>query len=135
MWPPEVERIVAPLRAAGVEARVEELPAGEEGAPGPAARAFAYDCDGRDVVVLVEADGEPDLAKVAAAAGCRDARRRPAPPFPYAGAARVLLEQRLLTGEAVWIEAGSDRHFLGLNPSVLARVTRATAADLAREGG
>jgi hypothetical protein len=134
MWPSEVERVVAPLRAAGVEARVEELPQGEDDAPGPAARAFGYDCDGREVVVLVGADAEPDPAKVAAAAGCRDLRRVPAPPFPFSGAARVLVEQRLLTAVTVWIEAGSPRHFLGLNPGVLAQVTRAVPGDLSREG-
>jgi hypothetical protein len=133
MWPSEVERIVAPLRAVGVEARVEELPKGEQGAPGTALRAFAYICDGREVVVLVEAENEPELAKVAAAAGCSDPRRVSAPPFPY-GRARVLLEQRVLGSGTVWLQAGSPRHFLGLNPSVLAQVTRATAADLSREG-
>ena len=134
MWPPEVERIAEPLRAAGVEARLEQLPAGHDTFPGVGVRAFAYDCDGREIVVLVEADGEPDPAKVASAAGCRDARRMPPPPFPYGGAGRVLLEQRLLTAETVWLEAGSARHFLGLNPTVLAQVTRAAAADLSREG-
>lgn len=132
MWPAEVERIVAPLRAVGFEARIEELPAGEETAPGPAARAYGYICDGREVVVLVEAEAEPDPAKVAAAADCRDARRVSAPPFPY-GRARVLLEQRLLTVETVWLEAGSPRHFLGLDPAVLAQVTRASTADLSSE--
>jgi prolyl-tRNA editing enzyme YbaK/EbsC (Cys-tRNA(Pro) deacylase) len=33
----------------------------------------------------------------------------------------------------VWVEAGSPRHVLGLNPTVLAQVTRAQAADLSRE--
>ena len=132
MWPPEVERIVAPLRAAGLEARIEELPAGELAAPGLAVRAFAYICDGREVVVLVEAETEPDPAKVAKAAECRDARRVSAPPFPY-GRARVLLEQRLLTAGTVWLGAGSPRHVLGLDPAVLAQVTRASAADLSAE--
>jgi len=134
MWPPEVERIVAPLRAAGLEARLEELPAGEDEAPGPAARAFAYDCDGREVVVLVEADAEPDPAKVASAAGCADLRRVAVPPFPFGGSTRVLVEQRLLAAITIWIEAGSPRHFLGLNPSVLGQMTRAVPADLSREG-
>jgi hypothetical protein len=132
MWPSEVERIVAPLRAAGFEARIEERPPGELEAPGLAVRAFAYICHGREVVVLVEAETEPDPTKVAEAADCRDARRVSAPPFPY-GRARVLLEQRLLTAETVWIQAGSPRHFLGLNPAVLAQVTRASAADISRE--
>lgn len=134
MWPPEVEQVVAPLRAAGVEARVEELAAGEQSAPGPAARAYGYDCDGRELVVLVDAESEPDPAKVAAAGGCRDTRRTPPPPFPYSQAARVLLEQQLLTAETVWIQAGSPRHVLGLNPSILAQVTRASVADLSQNG-
>jgi hypothetical protein len=134
MWPPEVEQVVAPLRAAGVEARVEELAAGEEDAPGPTAQAYGYNCDGRELVVLVDAESEPDPAKVAAAGGCRDARRKPPPPFPYTQAARVLLEQRLLTAETVWIRAGSPRYVIGLNPSILAQVTRASAADLSRIG-
>jgi prolyl-tRNA editing enzyme YbaK/EbsC (Cys-tRNA(Pro) deacylase) len=134
MWPPEVERVVSPLRAAGIEARIEELPRAERTFPGPAARAVGYDCDGRLVVALVPASREADTEKVAAAAGCRPFERSAKPLFPFDGAARVLIEQRLLTAEIVWVEAGSPRHVLGLEPSVLAQLTRAVPADLTQNG-
>ena len=134
MWPSEVERVVAPLRAAGIEARLEELPADEDALPPNGARAVAFDCAGRVVVALVPPDREADAEKVAAATGWGPTRRVPAPQFPYAEAAHVLVEQRLLTHETVWVEAGSPRHVLGLEPSVLARLTRANPADLTRNG-
>jgi prolyl-tRNA editing enzyme YbaK/EbsC (Cys-tRNA(Pro) deacylase) len=135
MWPPEVEQIAAPLRAAGVEARLEELPAGETSFPGAAARAVAYQCDGRIVVVLVPADKKADAAKVDAAAGCRASpAATAAPPFPFTAAARVLVEQRLLVAETIWLEAGSPRHILGLDPAVLVHLTRAIPADLTENG-
>ena len=133
MWPPEVERIAAPLRAADVEARLEELAPGEDAFPGAAARAIAYDCDGRTVVALVPTDRDADPDKVAAAAGCRPSTRVAAPPFPFVGTATVVLEQRLLAAETVWLEAGSPRHVLGLDPGVLVHLTRAVPADLTQE--
>ena len=42
--------------------------------------------------------------------------------------------QRLLTAETVWLEAGSPRHVLGLDPGVLTQLTRAIPADLTQEG-
>jgi prolyl-tRNA editing enzyme YbaK/EbsC (Cys-tRNA(Pro) deacylase) len=134
MWPPEVERIAAPLRSAGIEARIEELAPGEDAPPGTAARAVAYDCDRRTIVALVPVDEDADAAKVAAAAGCRIQAQVAGPPFPYTAAARVLVEQRLLTADTVWLEAGSPRHALGLDPGVLVQVTRAAPADLTQEG-
>ena len=68
MWPPEVERIAAPLRSAGIEARIEELAPGETDFPGAAARAVAYECDRQTVVALVPRDEDADAAKVGAAA-------------------------------------------------------------------
>jgi prolyl-tRNA editing enzyme YbaK/EbsC (Cys-tRNA(Pro) deacylase) len=46
----------------------------------------------------------------------------------------VLIEQRLLIAETVWLEAGSPRHVLGLDPGVLTQLTRAIPADLSQEG-
>jgi hypothetical protein len=134
MWPPDVERIAAPLRAAGIEARIEELAPGEDAFPGAAAHAAAYDCDGKLVIALVPVETEPDPEKVGAAADCRVYSRVEPPPFPFAGAERVLVEQRLLTVEIVWLEAGSPRHVLGLDPGVLVQLTRAIPADVTQEG-
>src|SRR5919199_989385 len=104
MWPPEVERIAAPLRAAGIEARLEELPPGEAAFPDTAVRTVAYACNGSLLVVLVPAGRDPDVERVAAAADCRGLVRVEPPPFPFAAAARVFLEQRLLTVDTVWLE-------------------------------
>jgi prolyl-tRNA editing enzyme YbaK/EbsC (Cys-tRNA(Pro) deacylase) len=134
VWPPEVETIAAPLRAAGIEARLEELAPGESQFPGAAADAVAYRCGGGIVVALVPADREADTHKVGAAAGCAPSDRVAAPPFPYRNAARVVLEQRLLAERIVWLEAGSPRHVLGLDPGVLRHLTRAVAADLTQNG-
>jgi prolyl-tRNA editing enzyme YbaK/EbsC (Cys-tRNA(Pro) deacylase) len=135
MWPPEVEQVAAPLRAAGIEARLEELAPGETELPRAAARAVAYECDGRAVVALVPAQEDADTAKVRAAAGCRGAPAVTAtPPFPFTAAARVLVEQRLLVAQTVWLEAGSPRHVLGLEPGVLTSLTRAIPADLTQNG-
>jgi prolyl-tRNA editing enzyme YbaK/EbsC (Cys-tRNA(Pro) deacylase) len=133
VWPPEVETIAEPLRAAGIEARLEELAPGESRFPG-AADAVAYRCGGGIVVALVPADREADTRKVGAAAGCAPSDRVAAPPFPYRNAACVVLEQRLLAERIVWLEAGSPRHVLGLDPGVLLHLTRAVAADLIQDG-
>jgi prolyl-tRNA editing enzyme YbaK/EbsC (Cys-tRNA(Pro) deacylase) len=134
MWPPEVERVVAPLRAAALEARVEELPLADDALPPSSARAVAFDCAGRVVVALVPPEQEADPDKIAAAGGLRPIGPAAAPPFPYAEAARVLFEQRLLAHETVWVEAGSPRYVLGLEPDLLVQLTRAVPADLTRNG-
>jgi prolyl-tRNA editing enzyme YbaK/EbsC (Cys-tRNA(Pro) deacylase) len=134
VWPPEVETIAAPLRAAGIEARVEELAPGESDFPGAAARAVAFACADGVVVALVPADREVDSRKVEAAAGCSPSGRVAAPSFPFDRAARVLLEQRLLAERTVWLEAGAPRFVLGLEPGVLRHLTRAVAADLTQNG-
>jgi hypothetical protein len=125
VWPPAVEDVAAVFRAAGTEARLEELPPGEDAFPGQGVRADAFNCDGRRVVVLVPAEREADPGKF----GCRNARVMPSPRFPYS-AASVLLDSSLLVEPIVWIEAGSPRHVLGVSPAELARLVRAQTGDL-----
>jgi prolyl-tRNA editing enzyme YbaK/EbsC (Cys-tRNA(Pro) deacylase) len=134
MWPPEVEAIAAPLRAAGIEARLEQLAPGETEFPGTAATAVAYECRDGVVVALLPADEAADSRKIATAAGSEPSRRVEPPPFPFERATRVLLEQRLIAHRTVWLEAGSPRFVLGLEPSVLQQLTRAVAADLTQNG-
>jgi prolyl-tRNA editing enzyme YbaK/EbsC (Cys-tRNA(Pro) deacylase) len=134
MWPPEVERVAELVRAAGVEARLEELPQERDALPGAGVRALAYDCAGETVVVLLPVDRRPDADKIAAAAGCRNVVPVAAPPFPFAEAKRVLVEQILFATPIVWIHAASPRHVLVLDPSLLARFTRGTRADIVQRG-
>jgi prolyl-tRNA editing enzyme YbaK/EbsC (Cys-tRNA(Pro) deacylase) len=132
VWPEAVERIAAFLRTSAVEGRLEELLAGADAPAGQKLRADAFDGDGGIVVALVPDDRAVDTRKLALAAGCPEVRPAPMTVFPFEGA-RVFMEQSLISSEAVWLEAGSPRHLLGLAPAQLARVTRAETADLLRE--
>jgi prolyl-tRNA editing enzyme YbaK/EbsC (Cys-tRNA(Pro) deacylase) len=132
VWPEPVERIAALLRAAGVPGRIEQLPAGVDDPPGPALRTVGFDCDGRGLVVLVPANRDLDRDKLSSSAGCGALRPAPLQPFPFKSA-RVFLDRSALTARTLWLEAGSTRHFLGLAPSQLARVTRLETADLLLE--
>ena len=132
MWPEDVERVAAWLRASGAVARLEELPAGVEQAGGPSVRAAGFECDNRSIVVLVPSERALDRDKVSAAARCTTLRPAPYPPFPFQ-AARVYLDHSLLATETIWLEAGSPRHVVGLAPGQLVRLTRAETADLLLE--
>ena len=157
-WPEPVERVSAHLRAAGVEARVEEFTAGTPTAEdaaraigcelGQIVKSLLFDCDGRAVLVLVPGDRRADEAKVAAAAGAASARVASreqvlaatgfevgaVAPFPLLSVDLVLLDRVLLAQQLVWVGAGSPSHMAGLVPSDLARLARAQGTDLTREG-
>ena len=157
-WPEPVERVSAHLRAAGVEARVEEFTAGTPTAEdaaraigcelGQIVKSLLFDCDGRAVLVLVPGDRRADEAKVAAAAGAASARVASreevlaatgfevgaVAPFPLLAVDLVLLDRVLLAQQLVWVGAGSPSHMAGLVPSDLARLARAQGTDLTREG-
>jgi prolyl-tRNA editing enzyme YbaK/EbsC (Cys-tRNA(Pro) deacylase) len=134
MWPEEVERIAVLLRASGVEGRLEELLPGAGPPAGQVLRVDGFDGDGAAVVAVVPADRAVDLRKLATAASCSEVRPAPATGFPFTGA-RVFVDQSALSSQAVWLEAGSPRHLLGLSPAQLARVTHAETADLVKEAG
>ncbi|HXY85370.1 MAG TPA: hypothetical protein VEH52_07785 [Gaiellaceae bacterium] len=129
MWPPGVEEVAAAFRAAGVDARLEELPPDAESFPGPAVRVEAFDCDGGRLVALVPEHGTLDPRKLP----CREARPVDAPSFPFRRAT-VLVDRLLLTEPVVWMQAGSPRHVAGLSPALLAQLLRAQAIDLVAEG-
>ena len=83
-WPETVERVAAVLRGNAVDARLEEFEEGTQTAPAAAAalgcgpdeivKTLVFVCDGRPVLALLPGDRRADPAKVAAAAGARDAR-------------------------------------------------------------
>jgi prolyl-tRNA editing enzyme YbaK/EbsC (Cys-tRNA(Pro) deacylase) len=153
-WPEPVERVAAVLRAAAVDARIEEFPEGTPTA-GAAARAvgctraeivksLVFVCDGRPVLALVPGDKRADAQRLSAAAGAGYARvAKPeevvsatgfqpgaVAPFPAPNVSRVLMDRSLLRHEIVWIGAGSDSHMAGLGPSDLARLAKAEIGDL-----
>lgn len=124
MWPEQVERIAEFIRKSEAQAQLEELPDGADRAPGPAARADAFNCNGQVLVALVPDDREVDRARLARRAGCPELRPAASRSFPFQGA-RVLVDRSLLSVRTVWLEAGSPRHVLGLGPRQLLRLTRA----------
>lgn len=153
-WPEPVERVAAVLRAAGVDARVEEF-AEETPTAGAAARAagckraeivksLVFVCDQRPVLALVPGDKRVDAVRLSAAAGAGYARvAKPeevrsatgfepggVAPFPAPNVARVLMDRALLRHEVVWIGAGSDRHMAALAPQDLQRLANAEVGDL-----
>ena len=157
MWPEQVERVAAELRAGAVEATLQEFPEGT-GTAQEAARAIGCDltevvksivlvCDATVVLALVPGDRRTDLAKVAAAVGAADARIADArevmaatgfepgavAPLGLRAVRVVLLEQTLLPHERVWVGAGSPVHMAGLAPSELQRLTGARTADLVEQ--
>ncbi|MGI8422117.1 MAG: YbaK/EbsC family protein [Gaiellaceae bacterium] len=146
-WPEPVERVAAFLLAAGAEARIEELdepvPTVAAAAetigcdPGRIVKSYAYDCDGRDVVVLVPGDRRADPVKVARALGASSARTtgtEEIAAFPPAEVERVLIEHTLLALDSVWIGAGTDHHVARLAPGELMRLAKAESLDAVAEG-
>jgi Cys-tRNA(Pro) deacylase len=156
-WPEPVERVSAVLRAAGAEARVEEF-SSETPTARDAARAIGcelrqivksllFDCDGRQVLVLVPGDRRADARKIAVLTGARRARvASPAQveqatgfapgavaPFPLRRVERVLIERTLLGEDLLWVGAGTTRHMAGLPPTELMRVSRAEAGDVCED--
>ena len=152
-WPDTVERVAAFLREAGTEARLEEFEAGtptaEDAAQavgcelGQIVKSLVFDCDGRSVLVLVPGDRRADRRKIAAGAGCTQARIAgteqvraatgfspgAVAPFPLRSIERVFIERTLLTQPVVWIGAGSPRHLAAVAPVDLVRLARATPLD------
>jgi prolyl-tRNA editing enzyme YbaK/EbsC (Cys-tRNA(Pro) deacylase) len=133
VWPEAVERIAAFLRVSGVEGRLEELLPGAGPPPGRQLSAKGFDGNGAALVAVVPAGRRVDERKLAAAAGYDEMRSAPTTVFPFEQA-RVFMDQSILSFDAVWLEAGSPRHILGLTPVQFARVTNAETADLLREG-
>lgn len=153
-WPPSVERVASELRAAAIDATVQEFPDGTltaEGAaraigcsPGEVLKSVVFVCGERVALALVPGDRRADEAKVAAEAGGASARVAHArevvaatgfepggvAPFPLVAVDVVLLEQTVLCHRRVWIGAGSPRHMAGLAPAELQRLAGARAADL-----
>ncbi len=154
MWPEPVERVARELRAAAVDATVQEFP---EGTPTAEAAAIAvgcsldqivkslvFVCDDAFVLAMVPGDRRADESRLAVATGAGEVRVAHArevveatgfepggvAPFPLVAVEDVLIERTLLQHARVWIGAGSPAHMAGLAPGELQRLSGARAADL-----
>ena len=156
-WPESVERVAVYLRDSGVEARLEEFSAGTPTAAdaaravgceqGQIVKSLVFVCGDRFVLALVPGDRRAEPEKVARAAEAQAVRVANAAeveqatgvgpggvaPFPVPRVERVLIDRTLLAHDVVWFGAGSPNHVAALAPAELARVARATPADLVRE--
>jgi prolyl-tRNA editing enzyme YbaK/EbsC (Cys-tRNA(Pro) deacylase) len=157
-WPEPVERVSAVLRAAAVEARIEEFADGTPTAR-EAAKAVGCDlsqivkslifvCDGAFVLALVPGDRRADEQAVGAAVPAQLVRvARPdevihatgfepgaVAPFPQRAVTQTLMDRLLLAHEVVWIGAGSPSHMASIAPAELLRLSRARAVDLVGHG-
>jgi prolyl-tRNA editing enzyme YbaK/EbsC (Cys-tRNA(Pro) deacylase) len=157
-WPEPVERVSAVLRAAGVDARIEEFPEGTPTAKDAAAavgcelsqivKSLVFVCDGAYVLALVPGVRRADEAAIAAAvsgAAIRIARPEEVvqatgfepgavAPFPQRAVSQSLIDNDFFRHSVVWVGAGSAAHMAALPPGDLQRLARARAVDLALHG-
>ena len=153
-WPEPVQRVSAVLRAAAVDARLEEFGEGTPTARGAAkaigcdlsqiVKSLVFVCDGAYVLALVPGDRRADEAAIGAAVGAREVRiAKPdevmqatgfepgaVAPFPQRAVTRALMERGLLRHQIVWIGAGSTSHMAGLPPTELQRLAGAADGDI-----
>ena len=156
-WPEPVERVAAFLRAAGAEARIEELHEGTSTAedaaratgstPDTIVKSIVAMSDDRAVLALVPGDRRADTAKIAAASGGSRARLAKADevlaatgfapggvaPFPLTGVSTVLIDHTLLVHDTLWVGAGSPTHLAAIRPAELLRLSGARSVDVVQE--
>jgi len=154
VWPDSVELVARELRAAAIDATIEEFGEGTPTAEAAAraigcrldqiVKSIVFICDGRSVLALVPGDRRADealVAEEARAAAVRvadpdevlEATGYPVgavAPFPLRAIDEVLIEQTVLQHGRVWIGAGSPSHMAGIAPSELQRLSGARTADL-----
>jgi Cys-tRNA(Pro) deacylase len=158
VWPEPVERVSAVLRAAAIDARIEEFGEGTPTAK-EAARAVGCElrqivkslvlvCDGAYVLALVPGDRRADERAVATAVHATEVRiARPqevmhatgfepgaVAPFPQRAITQTLMDKSLFEHEIVWIGAGSASHMASIGPAELLRLAKAQPVDLSAHG-
>ncbi len=153
-WPEPVERVSAVLRAAAVDARIEEF---TEGTPTAreAARAIGCElaqivkslvlvCDGAYVLALVPGDRRADEDAVRALVGAQEVRvAEPdevvhatgfepgaVAPFPQRAITQTLMDTSFFAFDEVWIGAGTSSHMASLRPAELLKLSTARSEHL-----
>jgi prolyl-tRNA editing enzyme YbaK/EbsC (Cys-tRNA(Pro) deacylase) len=156
-WPEPVERVSAVLRAAAVDARIEEF--GDARTARDAADAIGCEldqivksivlvCDGAYVLALVPGDRRAEDDAVRAAVGAEEVRVAKAAevlhatgfeaggvaPFPQRAVTQTLMDRSFFAHEEVWIGAGTPAHMASLRPQELLRLTGAKTVELGGRG-
>ncbi len=154
---PNVERVVAAARVAGLELTVERFPEGTRTAADAAqavgcevaqiVKSLVFMADGEPVVALVSGANRVDLGRLGLALGSTDVRKADGnearaatgfaiggvPPFGHAIGVRMVVDRELLGLDRLWAAAGLPDAVFPISPDDLVRVTEASVVDLAEE--
>ena len=157
-WPEPVARVSAVLRAAAVDARIEEFDEGAHTARDAAraigcelnqiVKSLVFVCDGAYVLALVPGDRRADEEAIRVAVGAAEVRvARPeevvratgfepgaVAPFPHRAVAQTLIDRSLLGHDEVWIGAGTSSHMASLRPAELLKVAAAKSVEISARG-
>jgi prolyl-tRNA editing enzyme YbaK/EbsC (Cys-tRNA(Pro) deacylase) len=157
-WPEPVERVSAFLRAAAVDARIEEFAAGTPTAReaakavgcelGQIVKSLVLVCDGAYVLALVPGDRRADEDAVRTAVGAEVVRvAKPdevrhatgfepgaVAPFPQRAVTQTLMDTSFFGHDEVWVGAGSSSHLASLRPAELLKLSGAKSVELASHG-
>lgn len=151
---PAVERVAAALRAAGVEADIQEFAESTHTAEEAAAaigttvaqivKSLVFVADGRAILALVSGTNRVDTKRLGAVVGARISRAdadvvREAtgyaiggvPPVGHATALATYIDRDLLQFAEVWAAAGTPNAVFRTTPETLIRLTSGTVVDLA----
>lgn len=152
---PNVDRVVAAARDAGLEIAVQRFPHGTRTAADAAravgcaveqiVKSLVFVADGDPVVALVSGANRVDVGRLATALGAAQARRADGdearaatgfaiggvPPFGHARPMTVVVDRDLLAHEVVWAAAGLPDAVFPIAPADLVRVAGAAVADVA----
>lgn len=156
---PNVARVVAAARDAGVEVAVRRFPEGTRTAEDAAravdsevsqiVKSLVFVADEQPVLALVSGSNRLDPARLAAAVGAAHARRADGdearaatgfaiggvPPFGHASALTVVVDRDLLAHESLWAAAGLPDAVFEIAPADLVAASGGHVADIAADPG
>lgn len=152
---PNVDRVSAAARAAGLEISVRRFPEGTRTAEDAAraigcsvaqiVKSLVFMAGGDPLLALVSGANRVDMDRLAAATGAAEARRATGdearaaggyaiggvPPFGHPGPLTVLIDRDLLAHEVLWAAAGLPDAVFAISPDDLVRVSGGRVVELA----
>ena len=152
---PNVARVVAAAREAGLEIAVQRFPEGTRTAAdaaravgcevGQIVKSLVFVADETPIVTLVSGANRVDLDRLAVAVGAGAVRKADGdearaatgypiggvPPFGHAGAVTVLVDDDLMAHQMLWAAAGLPDAVFAIAPDDLLRISGGRRADLA----
>jgi Cys-tRNA(Pro) deacylase len=152
---PNVDRVIAAARGAGLEISVTRFPEGTRTAEDAAraigcsvaqiVKSLVFMADEQPLLALVSGSNRVDMARLAAAAGAAEARRATGdearaaggyaiggvPPFGHAQQLTILVDHDLVGHEILWAAAGLPDAVFAISPDDLVRASDGRVVELA----